>query len=792
MENLVNSTNDKSASDNQKIIRDMTNLCVLAIIFSDFEIEIFFEIENFSPNFQKNILFETITFCSDRQKELENYITLKFQFWILKLVNSLLIEKGDIIEDPSTSTVTEEELKVSLAYLKKYIDQSLIEKSEDNLKILYIKIAYELGLYNYLNGKFKEMEGNFTFLLNNIKTIDKQKFYFDIESIEKIMKYYKDKKNEMDIEDDEILSEDIVSNNLIFDLNNIDFEIESNSNLLKTDFGNFSEEFHKKNQEKEEYSKFLIKDISLIEYSSIEDNLKLGFNLIQLTLDNMNYLNDAIQFNSKLKDSISSQVQNNPSKNHEIELLKANREILFYLELLKLIELMSKNEQKLPKKFFKNLSNTIIKNTLTDNLRISGLLHTLILNFNNMKAMYNYFNDYIEFFQTSGNSTKNKTETINQIIFISRFVTILYLYLNDPSQTDKIIIDDDKHINLMNIFFFWLEQKNNNVYSPKYDKDINIAYIIIDALKIKDYLQIFKIIYLGVLKFIIDKKHLKGDSINNNNDIYVYLYEKNTQIFKINSLINEEINYLSMPNKEFIFKESNSKNKSYQFNTLQINGFIYELFELLIKLEENIVKNKSNLKEKDILLRKNSLNFFEIIENDFSLGEKNQKISQVINDYLNFFKLNYEDFKQKYFQFDIMENITLCIKLYEEFSKEMKKEKNQTILLQFIYLLCCGQRYFEASIFLQYKDKMDYNLAYKLLELSLNNSSSIDFELFQYIWKPVYFEYLSNFYFKKKNNDAVNKIKYLLRRISNHQFFKKHPLRKHFKIINFFKLIDNL
>ena len=75
MENLVNSTNDKSASDNQKIIRDMTNLCVLAIIFSDFEIEMFFEIENFSPNFKKNILFEKITFCSDRQKELENYIT---------------------------------------------------------------------------------------------------------------------------------------------------------------------------------------------------------------------------------------------------------------------------------------------------------------------------------------------------------------------------------------------------------------------------------------------------------------------------------------------------------------------------------------------------------------------------------------------------------------------------------------------------------------------------------------------------------------------------------------------
>ena len=106
MENLVNSTNDKSATDNQKIIRDMTNLCVLTIIFSDFEIEMFFDIDNFSPNFQKNILFETINYCCDRLKDLENYITLKFQFWVLKLVNSLLEEKGDIIEDNSSSTIT--------------------------------------------------------------------------------------------------------------------------------------------------------------------------------------------------------------------------------------------------------------------------------------------------------------------------------------------------------------------------------------------------------------------------------------------------------------------------------------------------------------------------------------------------------------------------------------------------------------------------------------------------------------------------------------------------------------
>ena len=63
----------------------MTNLCILAIIFSDFEIELFFFFFLFGPNFQKTILIQTLSFCCDRQKEQENYISLKDQFWILKM-----------------------------------------------------------------------------------------------------------------------------------------------------------------------------------------------------------------------------------------------------------------------------------------------------------------------------------------------------------------------------------------------------------------------------------------------------------------------------------------------------------------------------------------------------------------------------------------------------------------------------------------------------------------------------------------------------------------------------------
>jgi hypothetical protein len=83
MAKIVTIANDKSNSKSQNIINEMTILCILAIIFSDFEIELFFEINHFC--FQKTILFQTLSFCCDRQKEQENYISLKDQFWILKM-----------------------------------------------------------------------------------------------------------------------------------------------------------------------------------------------------------------------------------------------------------------------------------------------------------------------------------------------------------------------------------------------------------------------------------------------------------------------------------------------------------------------------------------------------------------------------------------------------------------------------------------------------------------------------------------------------------------------------------
>ena len=66
---IVPIANDKSNSKSQNIINEMTILCILAITFSDFEIEWFFEINHFC--FQKTILIQTLSFYCDRQKSMK-------------------------------------------------------------------------------------------------------------------------------------------------------------------------------------------------------------------------------------------------------------------------------------------------------------------------------------------------------------------------------------------------------------------------------------------------------------------------------------------------------------------------------------------------------------------------------------------------------------------------------------------------------------------------------------------------------------------------------------------------
>ncbi len=95
---------------------------------------------------------------------------------------------------------------------------------------------------------------------------------------------------------------------------------------------------------------------------------------------------------------------------------------------------------------------------------------------------------------------------------------------------------------------------------------------------------------------------------------------------------------------------------------------------------------------------------------------------------------------------------------------------------------------FEAAIILQYTHKIDYDLAYKLIKKNTqkHNSGKLEF-----IWKLSYFELLANIYYKEEKFENLNMVTTLIKRTSTHQYFKKNAIRRHFKIINFLKIVES-
>ena len=768
MTKIVNVVNDKSNSKNQNIINEMTNLCILAIIFSDFEIELFFEINHFGPNFQKTILIQTLSFCCDRQKEQENYISLKYQFWILKMYNKI------ITTEKLNETLSNNEIEESLESLKKYIDKNIFEKSEEKFKILFLKIYYEIGIYFFYNNDFNNMKIAFDFLLNNIdKILNKKKLYFDENNIKKLLKFCEINKNEMDIDEkeEEIENYDYLEKKYNLDLSNFDLD----NNIIEKDFKTKMESIKiEDNNENNNENHYKIKFQELIENSSLEFNLKYSENLLFLTFENISYLKEANEFINLFKNHLNNlSTKNNISKTEEIEILNNKKELSYYSILLIILETFFNNENKLRKNFLKNLSKTILRNTLTDNLNISGLIHCLILNFKeNFKGIYNYFNDFVEFFQSE--LSKNKVETIKQIVLIARILSIFNLVLNEDK--NEIIIENELYKNLITIFLFWLG----------IDKEKNILYILIESLKIVDYLYILKIIYLGIVKFIIEKKQLNEKE---NFEIYDIIYDIKPKLFKTDFFIEYEIKNCTnetIKNKKINFKTDNL-NINFELNNIET--YINKLFNLLFLIEKKISFFDKNLNNEKILERKNEMNFYKIVDiKNLEDNNINFKINYVLNDYLNLLKIKFEKFKQDYFSLDIIDNYNIVSEYYKNFKELLDND----YLLKLIYILSKNNKFFEAVIFAQYLKKIDSNnLVYKLLKNFILDNN-INYDYFQFIWKTVYFEYLSNFYYNKKNDEALKKIKLYFKRISNHQFFKGHPLRKHFKIINFFKIIDNI
>jgi len=519
-------------------------------------------------------------------------------------------------------------------------------------------------------------------------------------------------------------------------------------------------------------------------------------------------LKDAQNYLTKVREILNTRISNPINITEaDMQILKlALKENYFHTSLITVIEIIYRGDQKLPKSYLLNLSSNILKITLTDDLEISGMIHGLIINFQqSFNSIRSYFNDFVEFFQKTSNNT---IETVNQIFFINTVLKIIHQILysdrgassqegnlrdardarqlgsytkSGPSEINPLVINNahtfliegEIHFHLMNLIFFWLTTLKEN----KTNKCDNILFILIRTVKNTDFLIILKVIYLAALKFVIEKKNISNADSNPNDEIYEHINMTVPDCFKIDTIINENKKHKKLGYLNIILKEETKI--PYNFDALNLDYFEELLFNLIKKTEKKIV-NYGSFSEVEYLERRNNLLFFE----NRRIKEVGNN-SNILQEYIKYFQAYYHMFKIKFYNCDLIEDLSKVKAYYEEF----KSSLNESNLMRFIYLLFTMGKTIEAAIVLQYVKRLDYDLAYKLLKQNLEFHNV---DMLEYIWKTSYFELLANLYHQKDKTVHLSVVSNLLQRISNHQYFRKHLLRKLFKIINFFKFLDNL
>ena len=810
MEELIKNLQEKKISQNALALPEYLNNCAFAIIFSDFEVELFFEIPHFNPDLQKNIFFQTINYCCDRQRDLESYISTKFQFWILKMKNSNFAKITE-----GREVVSDVEVQESIESLKKCANQDIFNKSEDNVQILYLKAVYELGVYYYFNNDFEEANKYFKFIDKNLKNFqDKQKlFYFDEKSISNLLKYI-NKNNKIE--------EGMPPN----PEKNI-FELEDVSNIINEDYQKYKNEIENVKEETIMKNTNELDESKKEKLGGILKYLKISEYLFHLTFENFNNYDRLKNYLSILKEIPNKKLNNYKEENIYVKYIK--KEISYHSILFQIIESLINKSTELPESFIINLSNIIQQNNFTDDISLSGMIHSSLINFeSSYKIIYKYFNDFVEFLNEIKSENNNK-EIINQIVFIARIMSVIYIILDSKSKINslgekEIIINIEKelHVNIINIFLFWLENdKEKN--ELKYDKNLNIIYILIETMKKVEYLKIYKIIVLAVLEYLINNKNIKNknNSKDNNKSILInnindYIKQLKPKIFKLSTLSEEELKYNKKEiNSENLYfsikvnfietKEKEKDNNILKQIELNYDFYINKLFELIELIEDQIkqyeyeshtqmpVEQNSNCQNfsmsiyPNILIKKDFLySFYKMIETT-NIDKKKIGNILLIKKGIDYINNDLAIVKFNYMKNDLLNNSNYDInKIYELF----KKNINQEILSKIILTLIKNNLILESIVLVQYSKSFNQNLEYALIRAFYDSEKEINNECCKYIWKINYFEYLANIFNKNNDRENLEKVKIIIKKIGNHRFYKEDPLRKHFKIVNFFNFLE--
>ena len=746
MEELIKNLQEKKISQNALALTEYLNNCAFAIIFSDFEVELFFEIPHFNPDLQKNIFFQTINYCCDRQRDLESYISTKFQFWILKMKNSNFAKITE-----GREVVSDVEVQESIESLKKCANQDIFNKSEDKVQILYLKAVYELGVYYYFNNDFEEANKYFKFIDKNLKNFqDKQKlFYFDEKSISNLLKYI-NKNNKIE----EGMPPNPEKN--IFELEDVSDIINEDYQKYKNEIENVKEETIMKNTNELDESK---KE----KLGGILKYLKISEYLFHLTFENFNNYDRLKNYLSILKEIPNKKLNNYKEENIYVKYIK--KEISYHSILFQIIESLINKSTELPESFIINLSNIIQQNNFTDDISLSGMIHSSLINFeSSYKIIYKYFNDFVEFLNEIKSENNNK-EIINQIVFIARIMSVIYIILDSKSKINslgekEIIINIEKelHVNIINIFLFWLENdKEKN--ELKYDKNLNIIYILIETMKKVEYLKIYKIIVLAVLEYLINNKNIKNknNSKDNNKSILInnindYIKQLKPKIFKLSTLSEEELKYNKKEiNSENLYfsikvnfietKEKEKDNNILKQIELNYDFYINKLFELIELIEDQIkqyeyeshtqmpVEQNSNCQNfsmsiyPNILIKKDFLySFYKMIETT-NIDKKKIGNILLIKKGIDYINNDLAIVKFNYMKNDLLNNSNYDInKIYELF----KKNINQEILSKIILTLIKNNLILESIVLVQYSKSFNQNLEYALIRAFYDSEKEIN------------------------------------------------------------------
>ena len=777
MDILLRNLQLKENCGKPRLLTELRKLCTLIIIFSDFEIELLFQMNYliFNPEIQKRIFLEVKDYLNNNNNEIINeekkiYIINKYHFWMLKLAN----QNFSSINEIKDTILVEKELKDSINILVQFINDinnnEIYDSRKENEQLFIIKILYELGLYFF----YKDEEKNSFKFLNllityynkyiqkykaDVNNDDNNVFYFDIKNVKALIKYYENKKNKK--ENNMIIERSENNINNINILNNED--IINCENILNEDFNKYKDEINKTEND----FKNLIQTSNSNSLNEIDCNskncikeflscLKIAEFSTYNVSENFSYYKITNDYINTIQNKLDNKISSNTNRKDDADLQYIKKEIVYLINLLDIINKVNNNKEKLDKSFLQNLAKYIMANTLTDNLRLSGMLHSYIINFNhNIKRTSSYFSKFVEFFEDK--TSIYKDETIKQIIFLDKIVKIFHE------------INDTK---------------------------------IIESLKNWEFLKMLKNIYSIILKFIIDIKYLNNLEFNSN--LTETLYETKPKLFKVNALFDnvirgfvaivDDISYYI--NIKINFEEIKNINEI-NINKENINFYIEILFNLVRSIENKlkIIEHSSLINiDKNIndIINYNKeqflFSFFHSREISQINNSKNNEIKKAIVNGINYFRYVMNNYKINYMKLDLMSDNIKLKKNYETF----KSLIDQDILYQLILCFFQEKRILESIILIQYSKKYDKNIAFILLKNLVENNDSINFNNFKFIWKIPLFEYLASYYSKNNNNEAINTINVLIKRISNHQFFKGHQIRKNFKIINFLNFLEYL